>query len=150
MASLALIVSLAVCAVGVASGLWGLWLWWRFDADQRYWVAVRATQVGALALVLLAGVVYIGGDKPDGWLFWIYTLVPIAVSFVAEQMRLIAADQVLERRGLEGAADVETLDAAGQRGVVREIVRREIGIMTTSAFVIAFLALRVVAERGGL
>ncbi|MGE4427710.1 MAG: hypothetical protein AB7G37_14765 [Solirubrobacteraceae bacterium] len=150
MATLVLIVSLVVFAVAFASGAWGLWLWWRFDADQRYWVAVRASQGGALLLALLAGAVWLGGEKPDGWLFWIYTLIPVAVSLVAEQMRLIAADQVLERRGLEGSADVATLDQAGQRGVVREIVRREIGIMTASAFVIAFLALRVVAERGGL
>lgn len=90
------------------------------------------------------------GQKPDSWLFWLYSLLPICVSMVAEQLRIVAAEQVLERRGLEGAAQVAELDDAGQRGIVREIVRREIGLMTTAAFVIAFLALRVTVERGGL
>lgn len=145
-----LVVSVLAAALALVAGLWGLWLWWRFDADDRYWLAVRATQLGALALALIAAVVWISGRHPDSWLFWLYTLMPVAISLIAEQMRIIAAEQVLERRGLEGAADVGELDAAGQRGVVREIVRREIGVMTTAAFVIAFLALRVAVERGGL
>jgi hypothetical protein len=150
MSSAALVVSLIVGAVALASGAWGTVLWWRFDARGSYWVAVRATQVGALALALLAAAVWIGGHEPDSWLFWLYALMPVAISLIAEQLRLIAAEQVLERRGLDGAADVGRLDEAGQRGVVREIVRREIGVMTAAAFVIAFLALRVTVERGGL
>lgn len=150
MAIAALIVSLLVAAVAVASGLWGAWLWWRFTAQDRYWIAIRSTQLGALLLALLAGVVWVTGEKPDSWLFWLYSLLPICVSMVAEQLRIVAAEQVLERRGLEGAAQVAELDDAGQRGIVREIVRREIGLMTTAAFVIAFLALRVTVERGGL
>jgi hypothetical protein len=150
MSSVALVVSLLVGAIALASGAWGAWLWWRFDANGRYWVAVRTTQAGALALAILAGVVWISGTEPTSWLFWLYALMPVAISLVAEQLRLISAEQVLERRGLDGAADVAGLDEAGQRGIVREIVRREIGVMATAAFVIAFLALRVTVERGGL
>ncbi len=150
MSSVALVVSLLVGAIALASGAWGAWLWWRFDANGRYWVAVRTTQAGALALAILAGVVWLSGNEPASWLFWLYALMPVAISLVAEQLRLISAEQVLERRGLDGAADVGRLDEAGQRGVVREIVRREIGVMATAAFVIAFLALRVTVERGGL
>jgi hypothetical protein len=150
MSSVALVVSLLVGAIALASGAWGAWLWWRFDATGRYWVAVRTTQAGALALAILAGVVWLSGTEPASWLFWLYALMPVAISLVAEQLRLISAEQVLERRGLDGAADVAQLDEAGQRGIVREIVRREIGVMATAAFVIAFLALRVTVERGGL
>ncbi len=150
MSTAVLIVSLLVAGVSFLTGVWGAWLWWRFTAQDRYWIAIRATQLGALLLAVLAGVVWIFGSGDVPWLFWLYCLLPVAISMIAEQLRLVAAEQVLERRGLEGAADVDALDEAGQRGVVREIVRREIGIMTVSAFVICFLALRVTVERGGL
>ncbi|CAB4932076.1 unannotated protein [freshwater metagenome] len=150
MSSVVLVIALVVGVVALASGAWGAWLWWRFDARGSYWIAVRVTQTGALALALAAGAVWVSGADPTSWLFWLYSLMPVAISLVAEQLRLIAAEQVLERRGLDGAADVALLDEAGQRGVVREIVRREIGVMATSALVIAFLALRVTVERGGL
>jgi hypothetical protein len=150
MSAVSLVVSLVAGLVALASGAWGALLWWRFDARSAYWVAVRATQLGALALAVVAGAVWASGEEPTSWLFWLYSLMPVAVSLIAEQLRLISAEQVLERRGLTGAADVGRLDEAGQRGVVREIVRREIGVMTTAAFVIAFLALRVAVERGGI
>lgn len=150
MSTAVLIVSLLVAAVSFATGAWGAWLWWRFTAQDRYWIAIRATQVGALGLAVLAGVVWVAGASDVPWLFWLYCLLPVAISMIAEQLRIVAAEQVLERRGLDGAADVATLDEAGQRGVVREIVRREVGIMTVSAFVICFLALRVTVERSGL
>lgn len=150
MSTVVLIVSLLVAGVSFATGAWGAWLWWRFGATDRYWIAVRATQVGALLLAIVAGLVYFTGADGVPWLFWLYALLPVAISLIAEQLRIISAEQVLERRGLDGAADVGRLDAAGQRGVVREIVRREVGIMTASAFVICFLALRVTVERGGI
>ena len=53
-----------------------------------------------------------GDDLPP--LHLIYGLVPLAVSFVAEQLRLVSADQILENHGLEGRADVERLSADEQ------------------------------------
>jgi hypothetical protein len=64
------------------------------------------------------------------------------VSFVAEQLRLIAAQTELDRRGLEGRAAVEALPEARRRELVRAILRREIGVMAASALVIAFLGVR--------
>lgn len=150
MSTAVLIVSLLVAAVSFVTGAWGAWLWWRFAAEDRYWIAIRATQVAALALAALAGVVWVSGADDVPWLFWLYCLLPVAISMIAEQLRIVAAEQVLERRGLDGADAVRELDEAGQRGVVREIVRREVGIMAVAALVICFLALRVTVERGGL
>jgi hypothetical protein len=66
----------------------------------------------------------------------------VAVSFVAEQLRLTAAHTVLDDRDLEDAQAVGRLDEAGQRSVVLAIVRREMGTMAAAALVVAFLALR--------
>ena len=81
-----------------------------------------------------------GDDLPS--LHLIYGLVPLAVSFVAEQLRLAAADQVLEQRGLEGRADVERLPVPDQHALVRAILRREMGVMAASAGVVALLGIR--------
>ena len=81
-----------------------------------------------------------GRDLPE--LHLIYGLVPLGVSFVAEQLRLAAADTVLAQRGLEGRADVEKLPEAEQRELVRAIVRREMGVMAASAVVVALLGVR--------
>ena len=45
----------------------------------------------------------VGFDPADG-LYWLYALLPVAVSFVAEQLRVASAETVLDARGLENAA----------------------------------------------
>ena len=55
--------------------------------------------------------------RADG-LYWLYALLPVAVSFVAEQLRVTAAETVLHDAGLENAQAVGELDEARQRSVV--------------------------------
>ncbi len=81
-----------------------------------------------------------GRELPD--LHLIYGLVPLGVSFLAEQLRLAAADTVLAQRDLEGRKDVEALPPSEQNALVRAIVRREMGVMAASALVVAFLGVR--------
>jgi hypothetical protein len=102
----------------------------------------RAAQAAAGAQALLAGVLALGGFDPADGLFWLYALLPVVVSFVAEQLRLASGQSVLDARGLEDAAAVGRLDEAAQRSVVLAIVRREMGVMAIALAVIAFLALR--------
>ena len=49
---------------------------------------------------------------------------------------------MLDARDLPDAQAVGELDEDRQRSVVLAIVRREIGVMTAAALVVAFLALR--------
>ena len=72
----------------------------------------------------------------------IYGLVPLAVAFVAEQLRLAAAETVLQQRNLEGREAVAALPEPEQRALVAAIVRRETGVMAASALVVAALAVR--------
>ena len=92
---------------------------------------------------------WLAGHKPDDGLFWVYVLVPIAVAFVAEQLRLASAQTVLDGRGLEDARAVGGLPAADQRSVVLQIVRREMGVMTLSAGAMAFLLVRAATTAAG-
>lgn len=131
----------ALIAVNLAAGLWGAYGWWRHRHAPGFWPLLRVGQ----ALVMLQAVdgavlILMGRDLPE--LHLIYGLVPIGVSFLAEQLRLAAADTVLAQRGLEGRADVEALPPGEQRELVRAIVRREMGVMAASALVVTALALR--------
>jgi hypothetical protein len=102
------------------------------------------------ALVMIEAVdgailVITGKELPE--LHLIYGLLPLGVSFFAEQLRITAAETVLANRGLEGRKDVERLARAEQQDLVRVIVRREIGVMAASAVVVALLGVRAA---GGL
>jgi hypothetical protein len=136
----------ALIAVNLAAGAWGAWCWWRMRPAPGFWPLLRTGQ----ALVLIEAVdgavlLAMGRDLPE--LHLIYGLVPIGVSFVAEQLRLVAADTELGRRGLEGRADVEALPEGEQRALVEAILRREMGVMAASALVVAVLGVRAA---GGL
>jgi hypothetical protein len=81
------------------------------------------------------------GEQSDD-LHYVYGLLPLAVSFVAEQLRIASAETVLAARGLESAQDMRPLPEADQRSIVLAIVRRELGVMALAAVVILGLALR--------
>ena len=134
---------------GVAAAVGGA-LWWRVDPRQWVWPLIRAGQAGAVLLALLAGVAYVSGARPEDGLFWLYAVLPVTISFFAEQFRVLAAQTVLEARGLEDAQAVGRLPESDQRSVVLQIVRRELGVMALAAGVLAFLALRAVSETAGL
>ncbi|MEA2357795.1 MAG: hypothetical protein QOI62_1055 [Solirubrobacteraceae bacterium] len=142
MTELPAVVALVVAAVNGAAGLLGAWRWWRVEPSRAFWVLCRAGQVAAAVQAAVAGVLAATGFHPDDGLYWLYALLPLAVSFVAEQLRVTAAQAVLDARDLEDAQAVGTLDEVSQRSVVLAIVRREMGTMAASCLVVAFLALR--------
>jgi hypothetical protein len=132
-------------ALAVASGLVGFFgaeRWWRSAPSREFWLALRASQVLAFAYALLAGLLYLSNHRASNSLFYLYALLPIAIGFVAEQLRIVAADHVLTSRDLDEAAEVAELPADEQESIVMAIVRREMGVMALAAFVVCFLALR--------
>jgi hypothetical protein len=131
----------ALIAVNLAAGLWGAFGWWRHRHAPGFWPLLRLGQ-GLVMVQAIDGAVLLlmGRDLPE--LHLIYGLVPIGVSFLAEQLRLAATDTVLAQRDLEGRADVEALPEREQRALVNAILRREMGVMAASALVVTALALR--------
>jgi hypothetical protein len=131
----------ALIAVNAVAGLYGAWAWWRERHAPAFWPLLRIGQ--ALVVVeAVDGAILLAMGKELPQLHLIYGLVPLGVSFVAEQLRLAAADTVLGQRGLEGRKDVERLSEDEQRELVRVIVRREMGVMAASAVVVALLGVR--------
>jgi hypothetical protein len=135
-----------LAATSGVAGAWGAWRWWTVRPDRTSWILLRASQAVAVVVAVAAGVFYLAGLEPPGHLYWLYALLPIPVSFVAEQLRLASAQAVLDQRGLSDAQAVGTLDEAGQRSVVLQIVRRELGTVSLAAIVVCFLALRAYSE----
>ena len=139
-----------IAAVGLATlaalaALLGAWRWYRVEPSRAFWALARSGQVAAGVQAVVAGVLALSGFEPADGLFWLYALLPVAVSFGAEQLRLASAQTVLDARGIEDAQAVGRLAQAAQRSVVLAIVRREIGVMAIAMGVIAFLALRGLA-----
>ncbi|MCW2959341.1 MAG: hypothetical protein JWP18_2144 [Solirubrobacterales bacterium] len=137
----ALVAALASALVGA----WGGWLWWRVEVHEStrvVWRAIRGVQALYVVHAIVAGVLYLDGLRPDDGLYSLYVGLPIAVSVVAEQLRALSAQTVLDARGFPDAAAVGELDAAGQRSVVTAILRRELGVMAAACGVAAFLLLR--------
>jgi hypothetical protein len=134
-------IGVGMVAVNLAAGALGGWQWWRSSPGTLFWRLLRAGQ----ALTVLAAadgliLVAMGDELPE--LHLIYGLTPIAVSFLAEQLRLASADTVLQARGLEGAQAMRGLPEAEQHAIVRAILRREQGVMAASALVVVVLGLR--------
>jgi hypothetical protein len=130
-------ITIAVNAIAAVLGLIGFVR----SPVRAFWYTLRAGQVLVmLDAVIGAALLLDGRDLPQ--LHLIYGLVPIAVSFVAEQLRLTSADIELQKRDLENAQEVATLPAEEQRALVTGIIRRETGVMAASAAVVALLCLR--------
>jgi hypothetical protein len=141
------VVGSAVMLTSLSAGLWGAWSWWRADPQPRFWTLLRASQVVLVIQVILGGVLLASGKEPAS-LHVLYGLLPLGTSFIAEQLRVVTADQVLLRRGLENAREMETLPQSEQQSIVYEIVHRETGVMAVSALVVFVLALRAAGVAG--
>ena len=143
-------VGVLTTALLLAAAALGAWRWYRVEPSRLFWPLLRAGQAALVVEVLLGGVLLALGKRPSDDLHYVYGLLPIAVSFVAEQLRISAAETVLAARGLENARAVGELPEGEQRSVVLAIVRREIGVMALGALVIVGLALRAEFGAGGL
>jgi hypothetical protein len=142
MTQTAQIFAVLVAVTNAAAGLLGAWRWYTVEPSRAFWVLARVGQGAAIVQALAAGVLAVSGFEPASNLYWLYALLPVAVSFVAEQLRIASAQSVLDARGLPDAQAVGALDQRGQRSVVLAIVRREMGVIAAAGVVVAFLALR--------
>jgi hypothetical protein len=141
--------AVAVAALNAVPAALGAWRWYRGQNSRGFWIALRVAQVGALVYAVAAGVLAAAGRSADEQLFYLYALLPLAVAFVAEQLRVASAQTILDQRGLESAQAVGALPEPEQQAIVAMIVRREMGVMTLSALVVVFLALRAAETAHG-
>jgi hypothetical protein len=143
-------VALLAAAVNLIAAVIGGLQWWRVEPSRVFWPLLRAGQAAAVLFAVVAGIAALAGHRPDDGLFWLYVALPLGVAFVAEQLRILSAQTVLDARGLESAQAMRGLPEAEQRSVVLQIVRREMGVMAAEAAAVAFLLVRGAMTAGGL
>jgi len=131
-----LVVGIAVIACNLTAGAWGGVSWLRREPSVGFWYALRIAQVAVVLQVGLGAILLLSGREAPSGLHYLYGVLPILVSLLAEAARAGAADRELV--GL----DFESLPRNRQRLIAFAIARRETGIMAVSALVIFLLALR--------
>ena len=137
-----LIVGCAVILLNLVAFVFGGIAWLRDRSSVPFWLLLRAAQVAVFIQVMLGGLLVFTGHKPDDSLHYLYGILPLVVSLIAEGARAGAAEREL------GDVDFEVLPADAQQDLALAIVRREMGIMAVSCGVILFLALRAAGTSG--
>lgn len=141
--------AIAVGALNLLPALLGGWCWRQEQPSRAFWVSLRVGQAAALLLALAVGLLAAAGHYSSERLFYLYALLPLAIAFIAEQLRIASAQTILDRRELQNAQAVGELPESEQRLIVTLILRREMGVMALSAAVVVFLAWRAAETAHG-
>ena len=136
MVAIHLLVGVSVIVLNLAAFAIGGGAWFRRQSSVPFWYLLRAAQAAVFVQALLGGLLVLTGHEASDDLHYLYGILPLVVSFLAEGARTGAAQREL------GDVDFEALPADSQQSLALAIVRREMGIMAVSCGVILFLALR--------
>ena len=142
MVGLHIAVGVLLIALNAAAGIVGGVAWYRNRPSIPFWYLLRAAQVSVFLQALLGGLLVVTNHEPKEGLHYLYGILPLVVSFIAEGARADAAHREV------GELDYENLPPADQESLALAIVRREMGIMAVSCGVIFFLALRAAGTSG--
>ena len=123
------------------AAVYGGWCWWRARPAPWFWRVLRAGQLVVVLEVVLGGVWDLTGRKAPG-LHVLYGVLPLLVAILAEQLRVVSAQMVLDQRGFASSKEVGELPADEQREIVVAILQREIGVMALGAVVVVVLLAR--------
>ncbi|HEY6144709.1 MAG TPA: hypothetical protein VIV13_00425 [Solirubrobacterales bacterium] len=142
MVGLHIAVGVLLITLNAAAGLVGGISWYRDRASIPFWYLLRAAQASVFLQALLGGLLVVTNHEPEEGLHYLYGILPLFVSFIAEGARLDAAQREV------GDLDPESLTTDEQESLALAIVRREMGIMAVSCGVIFFLGLRAAGTSG--
>src|SRR5829696_2891093 len=76
--------------------------WFREQASVPFWYLLRVAQLSVFLQALLGGLLVFTGHQQDGDLHYLYGLLPLVVSFVAEAARTGAAEREIRDLDVEG------------------------------------------------
>ncbi len=142
MVGLHIAVGVTLIALNAAAGIVGGVAWYRDRPSIPFWYLLRAAQVSVFIQALLGGLLVVTNHEPKEGLHYLYGILPLVVSFIAEGARADAAHREV------GEIDYGNLPEPDQQALALAIVRREMGIMAVSCGVIFFLALRAAGTSG--
>ena len=142
MVGLHIAVGVLLIVLNAAAGLVGGVAWYRNRPSIPFWYLLRAAQAAVFLQALLGALLVVTDHEPEEGLHYLYGILPLVVSFIAEGARADAAHREV------GDLDPETLTTDEQESLALAIVRREMGIMAVSCGVIFFLGLRAAGTSG--
>jgi heme A synthase len=137
-----LVVGVVLIVLNLAAFAVGGVAWIRKRPSIPFWYLLRAAQVSVFIQALLGALLLFTGHQASEDLHYLYGILPLFISFIAEGARAGAAQREI------GDLDFEGLPAETQQEIALAIVRREMGIMAVSCGVIFFLALRAASTSG--
>jgi uncharacterized membrane protein len=144
MVTVHLIVGVAVLLTNLGAGVWGGLAWLRERPAVGFWYLLRVAQAAVVLQVMLGAILVLSGHQAIDDLHYVYGVLPLLVTLLAEGARAGAAER--ELTGL----DFDSLPRERQRLIALAIVRRETGIMSVSALVVFLLSVRAAGTSGGL
>lgn len=142
MVGLHIAVGVLLVVLNAAAGLVGGIAWYRNRPSIPFWYLLRSAQAAVFLQALLGALLVVTDHEPKEGLHYLYGILPLVVSFIAEGARLDAAQREV------GDLDPESLSRPEQESLALAIVRREMGIMAVSCGVIFFLGLRAAGTSG--
>jgi len=135
-------IGMLVILLNLAAGAVGGWAWIKLRPSVPFWYLLRFAQVAVFAQATLGGLLLVTDHSAQENLHYLYGILPLVISFIAEGARLGAAQREL------GELDLESFPPEAQKSIALQIVRREMGIMAVSCIVIFFLAVRAATTSG--
>jgi heme A synthase len=142
MVGLHIAVGILLIALNAAAFAVGGIAWFRDRASIPFWYLLRAAQASVFAQALLGALLLVTGSEQEDGLHYLYGILPLVVSFIAEGARADAAHREVAEIDYESLTDTE------KEPIALAIVRREMGIMAVSCGVILFLGLRAAGTSG--
>jgi heme A synthase len=137
-----IVVGMLVILLNLAAGAIGGWAWFKLRPSVPFWYLLRFAQVAVFVQAALGGLLLVTDHSARENLHYLYGILPLVISFIAEGARLGAAQREL------GELDIESFPPEAQETIVMQILRREMGIMVVSCIVIFFLAVRAATTSG--
>jgi heme A synthase len=142
MVGLHIAVGMLVILLNLAAGAIGGWAWFKVRPSVPFWYFLRFAQIAVFVQAALGALLLVTGHSAKEDLHYLYGVLPLVISFIAEGARLGAAQREL------GELDIESFPPEAQESIAMQIVRREMGIMAVSCIVIFFLAVRAATTSG--
>jgi hypothetical protein len=142
MVGLHIAVGMLVILLNLAAGAIGGWAWFKVRPSVPFWYLLRFAQIAVFVQAALGGLLLVTNHSAQEDLHYLYGILPLVISFIAEGARLGAAQREL------GELDIESFPPEAQESIAMQIVRREMGIMAVSCIVIFFLAVRAATTSG--
>jgi heme A synthase len=142
MVGLHIAVGMLVILLNLAAGAIGGWAWFKARPSVPFWYFLRFAQIVVFIQAALGALLLVTGHSAKEDLHYLYGVLPLVISFIAEGARLGAAQREL------GELDIESFPPEAQESIAMQIVRREMGIMAVSCIVIFFLAVRAATTSG--